>query len=115
MGRTGLGDSDFLVLEVRLHKGPRPINDKESGGYLRRFPRVSFIEEDGAMTRSFRLCLSRSTSLFSEYDRRINIHRAPHWLPGCDNADGCYRHQSASEGQGIERLDAVERRRNDAS
>jgi len=26
LGRTGLGDSDFRVLEVLLHKGPLPVN-----------------------------------------------------------------------------------------
>ena len=26
LGRTGLGDSDFSVLEVLLHKGPLPVN-----------------------------------------------------------------------------------------
>ena len=26
LSRTGLGDSDFRVLEVLLHKGPLPVN-----------------------------------------------------------------------------------------
>src|SRR5256885_17130306 len=26
LGRTGLGDSDFRVLEALLHKGPLPVN-----------------------------------------------------------------------------------------
>lgn len=51
----------------------------------------------------------------SEYDRRINIHRTAYWLPGCDDADGSNRQQSANEGQRIERPDAVEGRRDNAS
>jgi hypothetical protein len=35
--------------------------------------------------------LFQSTSLFSENDSRINIHRKAHWLPNCYDADGSDR------------------------